>query len=87
MAETFNAYVVHVRAKHVIYMLEDIRLALMERIALKRGHIEKVDDEIFPRARERLEKERQDAKNCHPLSSENTVFEVGHKLDSLHVDN
>lgn len=51
MAETFNAYVMHARAKHPIYMLEDIRLALMERIVLKRGHKEIANDEIHPRVR------------------------------------
>ena len=51
MAETFNAYVMHARAKHLIYVLKDIRLALMERIVLKRGHKEKADDKICPRVR------------------------------------
>ena len=35
MAETFNAYVVYARTKHLIDMLEDIRMALMERIVVK----------------------------------------------------
>ena len=29
MSETFNAYIVQVRARHLIYVFEDIRLALM----------------------------------------------------------
>ena len=32
MAKAFNAYVVHARVKHRIYILEDIRIVLMERL-------------------------------------------------------
>ena len=46
MAETFNVYIVQARAKHLIYMLEDIRLALMERIVLKRTTMEKPTDDV-----------------------------------------
>ncbi|XP_057248209.1 uncharacterized protein LOC130590194 [Beta vulgaris subsp. vulgaris] len=35
MAETFNGYIVNARTKHLIYMLEDIRVALMQRLVTK----------------------------------------------------
>ena len=36
MAETFNSYIVQARTKHLIYMLEDIRSSLIQRIPVKR---------------------------------------------------
>jgi len=37
MSQIFNAYVVYIRNKHLINMLEDIRMALMERNVVKRA--------------------------------------------------
>jgi len=86
MAETFNVYIVQGKAKHLIHMLEDIRHALIKRIVLKRITIEKAIDDVCPRIRVKLEKEREESRNCHPLPSRNIIFEVTHKLDSVHVD-
>lgn len=86
MVETFNAYIALARAKYLIYMLEDIRLTLIERIVLKRTTIEKTTDGVCPRIRVKLEKEREESRNCHLLPSRNRIFEVTHKLDSVHVD-
>ena len=36
MDKTFKAYIIHTRSKHLMYMLEDIRMALMERMAIKK---------------------------------------------------
>lgn len=36
MAETFNAYTIHVRTKHLIDILEDVGIALVERIVVKK---------------------------------------------------
>jgi len=46
MAETFNAYVIHARTKHLINILEDLRLAFMERIVVKRAIIQAFEDDI-----------------------------------------
>lgn len=46
IAETFNAYIVQAIAKHLLFMLEDIRIALMQRIVVKRGLMENVGDEV-----------------------------------------
>ncbi|KAL2943716.1 UDP-N-acetylglucosamine--N-acetylmuramyl-(pentapeptide) pyrophosphoryl-undecaprenol N-acetylglucosamine transferase [Bienertia sinuspersici] len=35
MAETFNGYIINARTKHLLYMLEDIRAALMQRLVKK----------------------------------------------------
>ena len=86
MAGTFNAYIVQARTKHIIYMHQDIRLVLMERIVLKRTTMEKETDDVCPRIRVKLEKDREESRNCHPLPLGNRTFEVTHKLDSVHVD-
>ncbi|XP_021715010.1 uncharacterized protein LOC110682980 [Chenopodium quinoa] len=36
LAETFNGYIINARTKHLLYMLEDIRASLMQRLVLKR---------------------------------------------------
>lgn len=41
MCETFNGTLIRARAKPIIPMLEDIRVAQMKRIALKRSSVEK----------------------------------------------
>ncbi|KAJ8424131.1 hypothetical protein Cgig2_024374 [Carnegiea gigantea] len=75
VAENFNAYVVHVRTKHLIDMLEDIRIVLMERIVVKSSIMEASKDDICPRIRSKLEKEKEEARNCFPVSSGNKVFQ------------
>ncbi|XP_057251731.1 uncharacterized protein LOC104908513 [Beta vulgaris subsp. vulgaris] len=51
MAETFNGYIVNARTKHLIYMLEDIRVALMQRLVTKdkkwRSLIVNLEDRTF----------------------------------------
>lgn len=83
MAETFNAYVVHARTKHLINMLEDIRMALTERIVVKRSIMEASEDDICPRIRSKVEKEKEETRNCFPVLAGNKVFQVKHRLESL----
>ena len=59
MVETFNAYIVHAGSKHLIYKLEDIRMALMEKMVVKKRTMETSEDEICPRIRSKLEKEKE----------------------------
>ncbi|XP_074278342.1 uncharacterized protein LOC141601934 [Silene latifolia] len=57
MTETFNAYIIDARAKHVIYMVEDIRTAMMQR-ARARLEIEKdkfSTYEVFPSSTTRFQ--------------------------------
>ena len=81
MAETFNAYIVHATAECIIYMFVDIRVALMERIVIKRPLTATIEDLICPRIRTMLEKEREKSRNCFPLPSSNMTFKVAHKLE------
>ena len=36
LAETFNGFIINARTKHLIYMFEDIKTALMQRFVMKR---------------------------------------------------
>ncbi|KAL2933974.1 Antiviral helicase SKI2, partial [Bienertia sinuspersici] len=85
-AETFNGYIIHARNKHLIYMLEDIRAALMQRMVLKRTEMEKNPFEICPRVQDKLEKEKEEAAHCLTLPSNVNQFQVNHRMDSLVVD-
>ena len=49
LAETFNGYIINVRTKHLIYMLEDIKIALVQRLVLKRREIKKSYVVVCPR--------------------------------------
>ena len=49
LAETFNGYIINVRTKHLIYMLEDIKIALVQRLVLKRQEIKKSYVVVCPR--------------------------------------
>ncbi|CAH9070455.1 unnamed protein product [Cuscuta epithymum] len=86
MAETLNGYIIHARAKHTIFMLEDIRGALMQRLVVKRQQVEKTSGMLCPKIKARLEKEKDEAANCTPLPSSQILFQVCHRLDSLIVN-
>ncbi|KAL2898930.1 Replicase polyprotein 1a [Bienertia sinuspersici] len=86
MAETFNGYIIQARTKHLIYMLEDIRASLMQRLAVKKQNMEDSTSVICPRVQLKLEKNKDEAAKCQVLPSTRTVFQVNHYLDSLTVD-
>ena len=74
VVETFNAYIVYIRAKHCIDMLQSIIILLMERMFVKKGMMETAEDEIYPRITVKLKKEKQEVKNYNPIPSCNKVF-------------
>lgn len=41
MVETFNGYIINAKTKNIIYMMEDIRIALMQRIVSKRNEMQR----------------------------------------------
>ena len=61
-------------------------MTLMERIVVKRFIMEASEDDICPRIRSKLKKEKQEVRNCFPIPAGNKVFQVKHRLDSLVVD-
>ncbi|XP_021722785.1 uncharacterized protein LOC110690267 [Chenopodium quinoa] len=86
MAETFNGYIIQARAKHLLYMLEDIRSSLMERLVTKKQEMEKWTTSLCPRIQKRLEWEKEEAAKCHVIPSSSTLFQVSHILDTMSVD-
>ena len=58
--ETFNGYIINARIKHLIYMLEDIIIALMQRLVMKRQGMEKTTSMLYPRIQAKLEKEKEE---------------------------
>ncbi|XP_056686307.1 uncharacterized protein [Spinacia oleracea] len=86
MAETFNGYIIQARTNHLIYMLEDIRAALMQRMVSKRQEIQKATSILCPRIQARLEDEKLKAANCDVIPSSDHLFNVNYYLDKLVVD-
>ncbi|KAL2928013.1 Leucine--tRNA ligase [Bienertia sinuspersici] len=81
MAETFNGYIINARTKHIIYMMEDIRVSLMKRMVTKRQDMEKQASLLCPRIQSMLEKEKDKAAYCEVIPSTDTIFNVIHNLD------
>ncbi|KAL2922604.1 GTPase-activating protein BEM3 [Bienertia sinuspersici] len=86
MAETFTGYIIQARTKHLIYMLEDIRCALMQRLVVKRLEMEKSNVKVCPRIQAKLEKHKEEAAECYVMPSSESLFGVSHKLDKLIVN-
>ncbi|XP_056690438.1 uncharacterized protein [Spinacia oleracea] len=86
IAETFNGYIIQARTKHLIFMLEDIRNNLMQRLVVKRQQMEKSTSILCPRIQQKLEKEKAKASNCDVIPSTDTLFNVNYYLDQLVVD-
>ncbi|KAL2906837.1 Protein FAR1-RELATED SEQUENCE 5, partial [Bienertia sinuspersici] len=86
MAETFNGYIINARSKHVLYMLEDIRASLMQRLVIKKKEMEKCSSTVCPRIQIKLDILKEEAAKCTVLPSSETLFQVNHYLDTLTVD-
>lgn len=86
MAETFNGYIIQARTKHLLFMMEDIRGALMQRVNTKKTEMEKQTSLLCPRIRALLEIEKNKAAYCDVIPSTENIFNVSHNLDSLVVN-
>ncbi|XP_074291835.1 uncharacterized protein LOC141618642 [Silene latifolia] len=86
MAETFNAYIIEARAKHLIYMLEDIRYSMMERLVLKKTKMQKKSGTVCPRVQERLELEKEKSAMYEVLPASDRKFQVKIGIDEVSVD-
>ena len=73
IAKTLNGYIINARTKHKIYMLEDIRTVLMQRLVLKRQEIEKSSIMVCPRIQAKLEIEKEETANCFIMPSINLI--------------
>ena len=57
LAKTFNGYIINARIEHLIYMLEDIRITLMQSLVIKRQEMEKTTVVLCSRIQVDKEKE------------------------------
>ena len=86
LAETFNGYIINARTEHLIYMVEDIRTALMQRLVMKRQEMEKTTSVLCLRIQAKLDKEKEEAAKCFLMPSNNLIFKENHNMDCLTVD-
>ncbi|KAL2921197.1 Transposase for insertion sequence element IS905 [Bienertia sinuspersici] len=86
MAETFNRYIIQARTQHLLYMMEEIRGAIMRRICTKKQEMEKVNSMLCPKIQKMLEKEKDFTANCEVIPSTDTIFNVHQNLDTLVVN-
>ena len=49
LTETFNGYIINVRTKHLIYMLEDIITTLMQILVMNKQEMDKTSIVLCPR--------------------------------------
>ncbi|KAK8677587.1 hypothetical protein V6N13_143116 [Hibiscus sabdariffa] len=64
MAEAFNAWILDVRCKPIISLLEDIRVMVMSRLHVKRTWASKWRTNISPKALEKLEHNMEQSTHC-----------------------
>ena len=76
VCESFNAYIVDARAKHVIHMLEDIRSSLMERCYRKLHEVRDNHDVLCPRIRKKVEDLMYKSRYCITTPALGGQFEV-----------
>ncbi|XP_057811787.1 uncharacterized protein LOC131026026 [Salvia miltiorrhiza] len=87
VSETFNGYIVKARGKHIINMLEDIRVALRERQYKNLESVKnvKVGDKLCPNIKKKLEKAKYDSRLCRAHPGLGGKFEVQHFDDRFIV--
>ncbi|KAL2904767.1 Long-chain-fatty-acid--CoA ligase [Bienertia sinuspersici] len=86
MVETFNGYIINARTKHLIYMMEDINVDLMQRLVNKRKEMEKQSTGLCPSIQSMLKKEKEKASMCDVLPSSESIFNVRYYLYQLIVN-
>uniref|UniRef100_A0ACD5VMN3 Uncharacterized protein n=1 Tax=Avena sativa TaxID=4498 RepID=A0ACD5VMN3_AVESA len=79
ISEVFNSYILKVRDKPIVTMIESIRTKIMPRFATKREGVEHVQWEITPTYVERLEWEKTNARWCtNIVCSKKDLWQVTH---------
>ncbi|KAK1411785.1 hypothetical protein QVD17_32525 [Tagetes erecta] len=85
MAETFNGYIIQSRSKHLINMLEDIRVSIMTRLVHMHKQMNGKNVIVCPRIQLKLDREKDMAYKCDVLPSSYNVFQVK-DIDDVTVD-
>ncbi|XP_076910448.1 uncharacterized protein LOC143568095 [Bidens hawaiensis] len=85
MVETINGYILQSRSKHIINMLEDIRLSIMTRLVKKQKEMSAKNVFVCPMIQKKLDREKDKAFKCTVYPSSNTLFQVKY-YDDVSVD-
>ncbi|KAF7835650.1 Glycoside hydrolase, family 47 [Senna tora] len=83
-SESFNSYIKDARDKPIISLFECLRLKLMKSFHVKLTGMQKFGGPFCPNALEKLEKIKNDSKNCFALPSSTFLYEVA-CFDGNHV--
>ena len=86
ICECFNNYILQARSKRIIDMLEDIRVAVMQRFVEKKELFSNTTDEVCPRIRKVLEDNKLQSRKCSVKHSGNYRFEVSEAEQRFIVD-
>jgi hypothetical protein len=87
LAETFNTWIKDARDKLILTMMEMIRRQLMMRFQQKRDGARQASHTICPKIHKKLERSKDDARNCICRWQNELEFEVDHMYDARRVVN
>ncbi|XP_078430718.1 uncharacterized protein LOC144702543 [Wolffia australiana] len=76
ICECFNNYIMQARSKPIIDMLEEVRGAIMQRVAKKRELFSNRTDTLCPRIREVVEENKKKSRRCTLRHAGKYQFEV-----------
>ncbi|XP_023872388.1 uncharacterized protein LOC111984998 [Quercus suber] len=86
LSESFNAMILKSRDKHILAMLEWIRVRLMTRLYTKREGIQKYARKLYPSIQDRLEKLKVESKSFSTTPAGSFLYEVGSQYERHVVD-
>ncbi|KAL7179781.1 hypothetical protein ACSBR1_043062 [Camellia fascicularis] len=84
LSNTFNKYILLARDKPIISMVEWIRRKVMNKIQVKKNGMEKCGGSICPTVQQKLESNKENARNCFASFVGDLKFEVDY-YDTTHV--
>ncbi|KAL7182941.1 hypothetical protein ACSBR1_041595 [Camellia fascicularis] len=84
LSGSFNKYILPARDKPIISMMEWIRRKLMNKIQVKKNGMEKHSGFICPTVQQKLESNKEDARNCFASFASELKFEMD-CYDTTHV--
>lgn len=76
LSEVFNNFIIQVRDKPIVTMIDGIRTKLMARFEAKRVGIEKAQWKITPTYAEKVEIEKKNSKYCRPVCASVGIWQV-----------
>ncbi|KAK9080510.1 hypothetical protein SSX86_000268 [Deinandra increscens subsp. villosa] len=86
MSESFNSCIRVARRKPIITMLEEIRMFVMQRSFTMSTKAEKVEHDVCPTVRKKLELIKLEQRHWKVIPSDNIIFEVRNEKDAYAVN-